>query len=395
MERVLLPGDSLNLGLLPADELLLDLQFFAADDEGRTEDPTERKKRKAREEGKVPKSQEISTALVLLFTFWGISLFGHFVLAGIKDLFTTFYGGINELKITRGNFTSHITTVMVSFFKIVAPVMGIAVFVAVFSNLVQVGFLFTLKPLKPDFSKIVFTPAKLLQRVFFSRQSMVNFFKSLFKIVAIGVIAFMIIRADLIRIMNLMGIGVAQSLTLVTGIIFKLVNACCLALVALAVPDYIFQRRQHMESLKMSIPEIKEEHKEEEGDPHVKQRIIQMSRELAQRNLSANVQGADVVITNPTHLAVALKFDMMQHNEPVIVAKGADRVAFRIRQIATEAAVPIMENKPLARSLYLLEPGDSIPEELFEVVVGIYSKLSKFQDQFAGTVARGGVRDGT
>ena len=381
--------ENLNLRRISADDLLLDLQFFAADDEGRTEDPTERKKRKAREEGKVPKSQEISTALVLLFTFWGISLFGHFVLDGIKNLFTVFYGGIHEIKITQGNFSSQISSVVISFFKIVAPIMGIAVFVAVLANVVQVGFLFTLKPLKPDFSKIAFTPKKMFQRLFFSKQSMMNLFKSLFKVAAIGLIAYMVIKGDLRRIMNLMRIGVVQSLSLTTGIIFKLINACCLALVALAVPDYIFQRRQHMESLKMSIPEIKEEHKEEEGDPHVKQRIMQMSRELAQRNMPANVQSADVVITNPTHLAVALKFDLMQHNEPVIVAKGADRVAFRIRQLATDAGVPIMENKPLARALYPLEIGDSIPEELFEVVVGIYSRLEKFQTQFAG--ARGGV----
>ena len=364
----------------------IDLQFFAAaDDEGRTEDPTERKKRKAREEGKVPKSQEISTVLVLLFSFWAISLFGHFILSGIKDLFTDYYSGIFDIKITQGNFSGHTSRAIFSFFKIVAPVFGIALFVSVLANIVQVGFLFTLKPIKPDFKKLSFTPKRMFQRLFFSKESMMNLFKSLFKVTAIGLIAYMIIRGDIAKIMNLVNLGVLQSLNMTTSIIFKLVNAACLALVVLAIPDYIFQRRQHLESLKMSFTEIKQEHKEDEGDPHVKQRIMQMSRDLAQRNMPANVQGADVVITNPTHLAVALKFDLMQHNAPVIVAKGADKVAFRIREIATDAGVPIMENKPLARALYPLELGDSIPEELFEVVVGIYSKLQHFQGKYAGS----------
>lgn len=379
-----LPQPGMPWQHIPAEDLFLDLQFFAADDEGRTEDPTERKKRKAREEGKVPKSQDLSAALVLLFSFWAISLFGHFIIDGIKGLFTQFFGGINVIKISEGNFNSQILAVTLSFFKIVAPVFAIAIVVAVFSNIVQVGFLFTWKPLKPDFSKISFTPKKIFQRLFFSKQSMMNLFKSIFKIVAVSLITWVIIRGDLEKIMNLVNLGVLQSLSLTTGIIFKLVNGACLALLALAIPDYIFQRRQHLESLKMSIPEIKQEHKEEEGDPHVKQRIMQMSRELAQRNMPANVKSADVVITNPTHLAVALKFDMMQHNAPVVVAKGADRVAFRIRELATESGVPILENKPLARALFPLELGDSIPEELFEAVVGIYSKLEKFKNRYAG-----------
>lgn len=368
----------------PGDRFVLDFQFFAADDEGRTEEPTETKKRKAREEGKVPKSQDLSAALVMLFTFWGISLFGHFSLEALKDAFTFFYTGINGMEISLGNINQLILKCIIFFFRMVWPFFLIAMLVAVFSNLVQVGFLFTWKPLKPELKKISFTPKKLFEKIFISKQSMMNLFKSLVKIVGVGFIAYLIIQSDLITMLNLINVGVIQGLNEITSTIFKLINASCIVLIILAVPDYIFQYRQHKESLKMATHEIKEEHKEQEGDPLIKQKIMEKSRELIQRNLPENVRKADVVVTNPTHLAIALQFDMMQHEAPVVTAKGADHMAFQIRQLAVDAGVQLIENKPLAWALYeTVEIGDPITTELYEAVVMIYQKLDRFQQPAA------------
>jgi len=275
------------------------------------------------------------------------------------------------------------------FLKIMAPVLIVAIIIGVASNVMQVGFLFTWKPIKPDISKIAFTPQKIFQRVLFSKQAMANLVKSVLKISIIGLVAWMIIEGELPKMINLMDVGVAAALDSVTNVVFVLVNAVCIALLALSIPDYIFQRKQHLESLKMSVPELKEEHKMEEGDPRVKQRIMQKSRELAQRNLPAMVKKADVIITNPTHLAIALQYDINIHSQPVVVAKGADHLAFVIRQIATEAEVPIMENKPLAQALYRdVDLGEPIPESLFNAVVAVYQRLEKFRRRdFAGVRA--------
>lgn len=368
----------------PGDTFVLDFQFFAADDEGRTEEPTETKKRKAREEGKVPKSQDLSAAFVLLFSFWGISLFGHLILEAVRDTFTFFFSGINGIDVSLGNVNALIIKCVVLFFRMVWPIFLISVLVAVFSNLVQVGFLFTWKPLKPELKKISFTPKKLFEKIFFSKQSMMNLLKSLVKIGGVGLIAYLIIQSDLIRMLNLINVGVIQGLNEITSTIFKLVNAACVTLIILAVPDYVFQYRQHKESLKMATHEIKEEHKEQEGDPLIKQKIMEKSRELIQRNLPENVRKADVVITNPTHIAIALQFDMMQHDAPVVTAKGADHMAFQIRQLATDAGVSLVENKPLAWALYeTVEIGDPISAELYEAVVMIYQKLDRFRQAAA------------
>ncbi|HOG64145.1 MAG TPA: flagellar biosynthesis protein FlhB [Spirochaetota bacterium] len=371
-----------NTLLPPEGRFLLDLQFFAAEDEGRTEDPTESRKRKAREEGKVPKSQDMSAALVLLVVFWTLAFFGSHMVTGFREAFTYCIDNMYTLEISTNSLRTLFLHFVLLFFEILAPILIMAIIIGVAANVMQVGFLFTWKPVKPELSRISFTPQKIFQRVLFSKQAMVNLVKSVLKIVVIGIVAWLIIEGELPKMINLMDVGVAGAMDSITNVVFVMVNATCLALLALSVPDYIFQRRQHLESLKMSIPEIKEEHKMEEGDPLIKSRIMQKSRELAQRNLPAMVKKADVVITNPTHLSVALQFDMNIHDQPVVVAKGADHLAFVIRQIATEAGVPIMENKPLARALYHdVNLGDPIPESLFSAVVTVYQRLEKFRNR--------------
>jgi len=372
--------------LRPGDAFLLDIQFFAAEDEGRTLDPTESKKRKAREEGKVPKSTDMSAAIVLLVVFWSLALFGNYIIGGFREAFTYCLENMHTLEISSTSMRSLILHFVYLFFRITAPIFIIALIIGIGANLMQVGFLFTWKPLQPKLERISFTPKKIFQKVLFSKQAMANLLKSIIKVAVIIIIAWVIINAELPYFVNLIDAGVATSFDAITSTAFTLINIVCILLLLFSVPDYMFQRRQHLESIKMSFPEMKEEHKMEEGDPHVKQKIMQKGRELAQRNLPAMVRKADVVITNPTHIAVALQYDTFVHHQPIVVAKGADHLAFVIRQIALEAEVPIMENKDVARTLYNdVQLGDPIPEKLFNAVVAVYKRLEKFKKRsFAG-----------
>jgi len=368
----------------PGEPFEIDLQFFAgAEDEGRTEDPTETKKRKSREEGKVPKSQDLSGIVVVVFTFWAIAIFSNHIMTGVTDLFKNYLGHINEITISVGNVNSFLTRVIFILLKIILPILAVAMIIAIGANVLQVGFLFTWKPLKPDFKKISFTPKKIFEKIFFSKQSMMNLFKSILKIVGVGIVSYLIISSGIPKFVNLMNIGVKAGLDEITSNVFTIINASGVVLGAAAIVDYVFQRKQHAESLKMSVSEKKQEHKQEEGDPQVKQRIMQRGRELAQRNLVQEVQQADVIVTNPTHIAIALKYDINMHAEPVIVAKGQDHLAHKIREVATEADVPIVENKPLAWAMYEIEIGEAIPEDLFEAVVAIYNNLQKFKAMFS------------
>jgi len=374
-------GNKYSFSLLqPGDPFLLDIQFFAAEDEGRTLDPTESKKRKAREEGKVPKSTDMSAAVVLIVVFWTLAFFGKYMVEGFREAFTYCIDNMYTLDISSTSLRSIFLHFAYLFLRITAPILLVSLIIGVAANVMQVGFLFTWKPIKPQLNRISFTPQKIIQRVLFSKQAMANLLKSIVKISVIALIAWMIIRSELPYIINLIDAGVASSFDAITSVAFTLVNVTCIILLVFSIPDYMFQRRQHLESLKMSVPEMKEEHKMEEGDPLVKRRIMQKSRELAQRNLPAMVKKADVVITNPTHVAVALQYDLQMHQQPVVVAKGADHLAYVIRQIATEADVPIMENKPLAWALYDdVRLGDPIPEALFNAVVAVYQRLEKFR----------------
>jgi flagellar biosynthetic protein FlhB len=375
---------SVRAFLSPGEPFLLDIQFFAAEDEGRTLDPTESKKRKAREEGKVPKSVDMSAAIVLLVVFWALALFGNFMIGGFREAFTYCIDNMYTIDISSTSMRTLILHFVFLFFKITAPIFVVAMIIGIAANLVQVGFLFTWKPLQPKLERISFTPKKIFQKVLFSKQAMANLLKSIIKVVAIVIIAWMIIRGELPYFVNLIDAGIATSFDAITSTAFILINATCLLLFVFAIPDYMFQRRQHLESIKMSFPEMKEEHKMEEGDPHVKQKIMQKARELAQRNLPAMVKKADVVITNPTHIAIALQYDTNISDQPIVVAKGADHLASTIRQIAIEAGIPVMENKPIAWALYEdVRLGDPIPDKLFSAVAAIYTRLEKFRRNFA------------
>ncbi|MDR1307275.1 MAG: flagellar biosynthesis protein FlhB [Treponema sp.] len=360
--------------------IVMDLQWFAAEDEGRTEEPTEYKIRKAREEGRVAKSQELIAALGLLFPAVTILFLAPYILRTCVEMIRFFFQRINELDpahdgITAGVFFRY-------FIKLALPIAVAAFAAALFSNMVQVGLLFTTKPITPDFSRIVPRFGRYFQKTLFSMEGLFNFVKSIVKMAIIGVTAFMLIYSNKEKLMNLQTAGILLGLTTVAGLAARLLIISALLMLVLSIPDMLFQRWQFRESLRMTRQEVKEERKMYEGDPQVRARIQRRMREFMSRNMALNVAKADVVITNPTHFAVALEYDEHTMAAPVLTAKGADEMAFKIRGIARDNDVPVVENKPLARALYAdLEVGQYVPEAYYRAIAEILGRIRQMDEQ--------------
>ncbi len=371
--------------LTPADLAHMHLQWFAAEDEGRTEDPTEHKLRKAREDGKVAKSTELTGTLVLLFGVIVLAFSGKNFLETLASMLRHFLIASTSTTI-RGNAT--IARTFLSYVvRLLWPVLLGTFTGAVLGNVLQVGFLFTLKPLTPDFQRIIPHFGRFFKRAMFSSQAAFNLAKSIVKIAIIGVIAFLNVRAQMAKIVGLLHMPFMESFSLITSIAFRIIVEATLLMLVLSIVDYMFQKRQHLESLKMSKQELKEERKQYEGDPLVRSRLRERMREILTRNMLQAVPKADVVITNPTHYAVALEYERYSMVSPRVLAKGADRVALRIREIAGENGVEVVENRPLARELFdNVEIGDFVPEKYWDVVAAILAQI----DEVARTMSRAG-----
>ncbi len=349
------------------------LQWFAPEDEGRTEDPTERKIRKAREEGKVAKSSDITSALVMLFGLITLLIYSRRIVLISAEMIRYFI----TLAVAQPRNTSAALAAVGNYLlRLAMPVMGVCFIAAFLGNVVQVGFLFSTKPITPDFTKISPNFAKWAQKSFFSAEAMFNLFKSIAKVAIIAILAYVNIKSEIPRLVSAVKLTPLRAMTLVGGIAVRLMLETAVLLLVFAVPDYFFQRRQHKESLKMSKHEIKEEYKETEGDPLIKSRLRQRMQEVLASSMVRQVPEADVVVTNPTHFAIALKWDNRTMHAPKVTAKGQDNMALRIKEIAREADVPMVENRPLARALYdNVELGDEIPEEYWDVVSVVLAEV--------------------
>jgi flagellar biosynthetic protein FlhB len=343
------------------------LQWFAAEDEGRTEQPTEYKLRKAREEGRLPKSPEIAGALVMLLPVIALIILAPRMLENFKQMMRYYFERAATAKMTD---TGIVQGFFYFFLQQVLPILIVAVISAILANVIQIGgFLFTMKPLEPKFSKIIPNFGNYFRKTLFSVEGAFNLLKSLVKIAVVFIAAWIIIRGDLDRLFSLSTTDLQTGVSFVARMTAKLLVAAALIFLVISIPDYVMQRRQFMETMKMTKQEIKEEYKEMEGDPFVKARIREQIREMMAYNMASNVASSDVVITNPTHFAVAVKYDNTVMPTPMMTAKGADAMALRIREIARENNVSIIENKPLARALYAeVEIGETIPEKYLQTL---------------------------
>lgn len=349
------------------------LQWFAAEDEGRTEDPTERKIRKAREDGKVAKSGDVTSAIVMIFGLITLLAFSSSIVKITADMLRYFITMATS-DLQKSNVA--LAAVGNYLMRLASPVMAVCFLAAYLGNVIQVGFLFSVKPITPDFKKIAPNFAKWAQKSFFSAEALFNLFKSIAKVAIIAVLAYVNIKSEIPQLANMVKLSAFKAITLVSGIAFRLMMETAILMLAFALPDYFFQRRQHRESLKMSKHEIKEEYKETEGDPLIKSRLRQRMQEVLASSMSRQVPEADVVITNPTHYAIALKWDNQTMHAPKVTAKGLDNLALRIKDIARTSDVPMIENRPLARALYdNVELGDEVPEEYWDIVSVVLAEV--------------------
>lgn len=342
-----------------------------ADGEDRTESATPKRRQESRKKGQVARSQEIGSAVIILFGFLSLMIFGRSMYDGMANytryvLSPEVFTGFRLDQAYIGHF-------FLSMFyytaRIVAPIFLILVVVGVFFNVVQVGMMFTTESIKPNMNKI--NPLSGMKRIF-SFRSITELIKSIIKISAVGIIGYLHIRGEIMNVVKLHDIPLAAAMVWLGNSIFWLAMKSALMLIILSLLDFIYQKWDFERSIKMTKQEVKDEHKQREGDPLVRSRIRQKQREIAMRRMMAEVPQADVVITNPVHIAVALSYVSNDMHAPKVVAKGAGVVADKIKEIAKEHDVPIIEDKPLAQSLFKsCEIGDFIPPNLFKAVAEI------------------------
>ncbi|MDR2479100.1 MAG: flagellar biosynthesis protein FlhB [Treponema sp.] len=355
---------------------LIHLQWFADDNEaeGRTEEPTEHKLQRLREEGQVVKSQELVGALGLFLPALMLLFLAPSMLRTCVEMLRFFFLRAVELDPTRDGIIAAVFFRYLA--RLVLPILAVAVFSALFSNIVQTGFLFTTKPLVPDFSRVLPRVGEFFRRTLFSVEGIFNFFKSIVKMAVIGGVAFFLIRMDIEKLVNMQKMSVWTGLATVSWLAFRMLIISALLLLILAIPDYMFQRWRFRERNKMSRQEMKEEMKLYYADPQIQGRIRGRFRDLLKQNVATAVPRADVVVTNPTHLAIAMEYNQQSMPGPMVTAIGAGELAARIRQIARENGVPLVEDKPLARALYRdANVGDIIPREYYRAVAAVLGKV--------------------
>ena len=359
------------------DLVKFDLQLFAAEDEGRTEDPTEKRIREARDKGQVAKSEELPQNAVMIVGVLTVFFMGKWIYEKLAKITVYYLDNFSRFTLTEKTIYIEGARVLETLAAILLPIFAMTVFAAVVTNVMQVGFQVSTHPIKFDITKIKLNPADMIKKTLLSKRVGFNLAKSVVKVVIIGLCSYLIILNDFDTVLSTPDFSIAASMHDVLFIAFKILVWSLVLLMLMAVPDYFFQKKEFIESLKMSKQDIKQEMKETVGDPHVKARLKEMQRQILTRSMIKNVPKADVVVTNPTHFAVALKWDREKNNSaPAVVAKGVDYIALKIREIAKGNDVMIIENRPLAQEMYKrLEVGDIIPPDLYSAVVELYRIL--------------------
>ncbi len=338
----------------------------------KTESPSAKRRADFRKKGQVAQSKEVQTAALLTLSL----LFWIFYMPDFWNRLTVLISGIWRNAASFHGTPSDVNNILFFLAKEMAflllPLFLLVLVIGFFSSVFQIGWLFTTQPLSPDFSKL--SPVKGLGRMF-SLRSLVDLVKSILKVVLIGWIAYATVYSHFEEALILVDTSVTAAILFMGRIAVLILAKVCGILILIAAIDFLYTRHEMEEKMKMTKQEVKEEFKEMEGDPYIKSQIRRIQQEMARKRMMAEVPEADVVVTNPTHLSVAVKYDNKSMDSPVVVAKGADHVAMRIRELARENDVPIIENPPVARLLHKIDLGAAIPEELFKAVAEILAHV--------------------
>lgn len=339
-----------------------------ADEEERTEEPTSKKLEDAKNEGNVHKSMEVTGAAVLTFGSLYLLFFFSYSLIEVKKLIFFIYGFIGQ-NLDSTVYFSITYTIMVTLLKALGPLFLLVIVIALASNWMQFGFLSI--PISINFAKL--DPIKGLTGLF-SFKKLIEAIKLLLKLFLMVIVMFMVFLITGKEFLGMMSKDIDFTIKTILHLSVYFIGTILLIIIIFAIIDFYFSRHYYMKSLRMSKQEIKDEFKNMEGDPHVKGRIRRIQMQMAQKRMMSSVPKADVVITNPTHYAIALKYDSKTNSAPMVVAKGIDFLALKIKDIAKENKIPIIENPALARSLYdQIEVDKEIPGEFYKALAEIFS----------------------
>ncbi len=346
----------------------------------KTEEPTPRRLQKARDEGQVPRSKELGTTMVLVMGAAGLLMFGPFMSDRIAAMAKHSFSFDRETAFDTGMMTSYLDASALEAAIALAPWLVVVLIAAFAGPLLVGGWLFSGKAITPKLDRL--NPLSGLKRMF-SANSLVELFKAWAKVLVVGTVAWLTLMFFFQDAMRIQYESTESAIDHAVTIIIWSVLALCASTALIAIVDVPWQIYSFTKKMRMSMQEVKDEYKETEGKPEVKSKVRQLQREVAQRRMMADVPEADVVITNPTHYSVALRYDAGASAAPILLAKGSDRVALKIREIAKENNVPQMQAPPLARALYThTKVGDEIPEGLYVAVAQVLAYIYQM-DQFA------------
>ncbi len=352
----------------------LDLQMFSQE---KTEQATPKKRQDSRKKGQVAKSMELPAAFILFFCFLSFYIFGGYMKNQLTLVFRSIFYDYLLMDITMANVNLLFQQLFIQSIMIIVPVLMVAMVTAIFSNYLQIGVMFTGDPLKMKFSKL--NPVEGAKKIF-SARTLVDFVKSVLKMSIIGYVVYDTLWAEKSSLMDLARLPLENIFVFMASITLKLGLKIGLILIVLALFDYMYQKYEFEKSIKMSKQDIKDEYKKSEGDPLIKGKIREKQRRMAMQRMMQEVPKADVVITNPTHFAVALKYDSNNMQAPTVIAKGTEYIALKIKQIAKENRIVTIENKPLARTLYAqVEIGEAIPADMFQAVAEVLAYVYKMK----------------
>ncbi len=348
--------------------------------EEKTEDATQSRRDEWRSQGQVSQSKEVGAALVVLATTGAIYISSTWAFSGIRGLFNDLLGDLNHFVMrdwSAGTVIKLGSYVAKMLLYILGPIVGAALVVGIVGTLLQVGFLWTTRPLEPDLDRI--NPLSGLKRIF-SLDGLFETFKAAIKFIIVGVVAYIFLKDWVFQAGGLWDVEAAGVSVFLGRHAIKILFVIGLSMFIMALLDYGFQKFRYEQRIKMTKQEAKQERKQVEGNPQVKARIRAIQRQVATRKMTEAVRKADVIVTNPTHIAVALIYDRENMFAPRVVAKGADFMAEQIKKIAREAGVPCVENVPLARALFkALKVGQFIPRDLYNAVAEVLAYVYRLK----------------
>lgn len=347
----------------------------------KTEEPTPKKKKDARKQGNIAKSAEVNKAMTFIAILVVIYMMSGSIISELQGFIVNILSGDFSMTMNDNTIRILMFKVMMSFMKIVLPISLIIMVFGILGSLIQTGLFFSMESLKPKFSKL--NPLTGLKNMF-SMKAIVNLIKSMVVICIMIYLGYSFMSKNFEGIIKSGDIYLPYLFNIVLDLIKSILTSITLAVAVVAALDYGYEKFSHKKGLKMTKQEVKEEYKQMEGDPHIKGKIKQKQRQMANQRMMQAVPSSTVILTNPTHISIAIRYEQGKDTTPIVVAKGVDEVAFRIREIAKSHDIPIIENVPLARLIYKeVDIDQEIPEEMYkavaEVLVAVYKIKNKYK----------------